>query len=149
MRKDIENQAGTVKRPAVETFLEVALLAGTQRRAGNDQFGVVRFDALLQLLKFTFANKVSGGRIASRTGELVDNDGPGRGRKLNKFFAFSGVRGSAGGGMKQNDAFAATRSLEPSRRPREEYYSSESPVSPSGNGSRTFRAGTIVEIACL
>ena len=149
LRENIENHAGTVNDPAVETFLEIALLTGTQRCTGHDQLSVVAGNDVLQLLEFSLADEVARIRTAARTDHFANDDGPCRDRKLKKFCAFIGVRRSAGGCMNQNGAIAATRSLKQSRPPGTIYASSDSPVSPSGNGSRTLRAGTMVEIACL
>src|SRR5690606_14416350 len=131
---------------------QVAFLAGAQRGTGDNQFRFVLRNALLQFLDFALAYEKSGvGRLAPAY-EFIDHASACRSCKLGKFLAFQDIGGSIGCRMNQNGTFAASRSLKQSGPPgpaTDWSQSSLSPASSSGNGKRTLRAGTTVDIACL
>ena len=81
-------QPGPVEHPALELFLDIALL--TRRQCGReyDQVSVVVPLALFDFLEFAFADEGTRIRAFSRAYDLVDNNGPCGAGKLYKFFAF-------------------------------------------------------------
>ena len=57
--ENIENQAGTVQNATFELSFEISFLTGFQRRAGNDQLGIILLDQNSEFIQLALTNKIS------------------------------------------------------------------------------------------
>ncbi len=139
--EDIEDQRGAVEHPALAGFFDVAFLDGRQRLADQDEIGRTVLDPRSQFLDLAAADVKTGVRAVARGRDDADDV---RTRRAREFLELVEGVGSGGPefGMQDDSAVAALGAFK-------QWSASSECYSVSSSKTRTFRAGTTVEMACL
>ena len=163
--EDVEDQAGTVDHPALQQAFQVAFLGRAERMVEDDQLGLGRRDQRLEFLSLARADEEARVGRGARTADAPHHLGAGGLGEQHELLALVGLarRSASDVEIDQHRPFAGLGPLEDERRAdgdrpgldgRNRYgcivqCASGSAPSVSLVGSRTLRAGTTVEMACL
>jgi hypothetical protein len=155
LREDVEDQGVAVEHAAADELLEVAFLARRERMVDEHHVAAGVGDDLADLLGLAAADEEPGfGAVATprHGGDRLHAGGLRELRELVEVFLLDRA---AQAHANQNRSLAAAGSLEHPPLPRgrrlrhQSAAASVAPAASSAEGTRTLRAGTTVEIACL
>ena len=136
--KDIQDKGGAVQYPALTAILDIALLNGAQRPAHKHQVSLVLLDLFGQFIDFSTTHEITRIGPVPRCRQQCNNL---YARRVCKFIEFiKCVRtGTGKTGVQDDRAFTALLPVKQGAA-----YSSS-----SSSKTLTFRAGTMVDMACL
>ena len=97
--------------PALESLLQIALLARAQCGAADNEFRLVGPDTLREFVYLALADEIPGIRSFPRADNLVDDERTGRACELRELLTFRVVRCAIGARVDENCSFATLRSF--------------------------------------
>lgn len=144
LRKDVENESVAVEYAPARQLLEIALLARRQRVVNEDHLGCVRECARADFLGLAAADEIARIRPFAPPRDCRHGLRARGERELREFPDVFGVGGCAEAEAHEHCTFTGAWAFE--------HYSacgSAAAAASSAEGTRTLRAGTTVEMACL